>query len=233
MQESIMKKFISIILVLSLLAVFSVNAFAEREIVSFETLFESQLPTYLFDVTEFEAGGEYVVYVSTPRNQDHFQADGGAFEGVRGTIVRKDIVCNNAEIITIEEDENFNYIITFMPINEGEFSLEFTMRVFGFDIIGDDYRTILGDEWTYTFATEPLPVAPSSDPIYVPGVSGSSSTSADVSQTASNTENTSSEDLVTPIKEDSSVWVWVIVGIAAAAVCAVVVVVISKKKLVK
>ena len=59
-----MKKIISIILVLSLLAVLSVNAFAEREIVSFETLFESQLPTYLFDVTEFEAGGEYVVYVS-------------------------------------------------------------------------------------------------------------------------------------------------------------------------
>lgn len=224
-----MKKFISIILVLSLLAVFSVNAFAEREIVSFETLFESQLPTYLFDVTEFEAGGEYVVYVSTPRNQDHFEADGGAFEGVRGTLVRDGIVCNNAEIITIEEDENFNYIITFMPTAEGEFSLKFTMRVFGFDIIGDDYRHIEGDEWTYTFETEPFAVAPSSKPDFNPG---SSSTATTVSQATSNTENTSSYIQVNPDEEGPSVWIW-IVAAAVVVAGAVVAVIVWKKKLIK
>ena len=232
-----MKKFISIILVLSLLAVFSVNVFAEkREINSFETLFVGSLPTYLYDTTEFEAGKEYVIYVSTPRNQEHFEADGGAFEGVRGTIVREDILCANAEIITIEEDDNFNYIITFMPTNQGEFSIQFTMRVFGFDIIGDDYRTILGDEWTYTFVTDPMTVTPSSNPTYTPGATtNTSSNNNTASATTSNVQNTSSAtdvDVDNGEKSGPSIWIWVAVAVAVV-VCGVVVVVMSKKKLAK
>ena len=228
-----MKKIISVILVLSLLAVFSASVFAKRDINSFETLFENQLPTYMFDTTEFEAGEEYIVYVSTPINQELFEADGGAFQGVRGTIVRDDVVCTNAEIITIEEvdpnAEDYNYVITFMPTKEGEFSLEFTMRIFGFDIYGDDYRYIKGDEWVYTFATEPLAVAPSSKPDFNPDSSGATSSSA-VSETVS--DSTSSHVQVNPDEEGPSVWIWIVVA-AVVVAGAVVAVIVWKKKLIK
>ena len=233
-----MKKIISIILVISLLATLSVNVFAARDIDSFETLFQNQLPTYLFNDTEFEAGGEYILYVYAPSNQDdRFQADGGTFEGVIARIdkdgafdaSREEIVCNNAEIITIEEDENFNYIITFMPTNEGEFSFEFTMRIFGYDITkADDYRFISGDEWTYTFATEPFVAGPSTKPTFTPG-----SSTGTTSSVTSNVQNTSSVVDVNLDDTGVSVWVWVVVGLVAAAACAVVVIFISKKKLVK
>ena len=234
-----MKKFISVILVLSLLLAFAIPVFAdekENEKPTFENIFASVMPKYMFNNTEFEAGKYYTFFVSTPTNQDYFEADNGAFAGIRGVILEKDITPINADIVTIEEDEDFNYIITFYVREEGEFAFQINMRTFGYDIFMEDYRFIEGDDWVYTIKTDAITALPSSvadysyDPTVVaPPSKPNSSTDA----TVSFVESTSSVDA--PVDSEPgkvSVWVWVAIAVAVVG-CAAVAVIISKKKLVK
>ena len=234
-----MKKIISIMLVLSLLTVFAVTVFADEEeekVPTFETIFSSVLPTYMFNNTEYEAGKYYTLFISTPTNQDYFEADNGAFAGIRGAILQKDIIPINADIVDIEEDENFNYNITFFIREEGEFAFEIKMRTWGYDIFYGDYRFIEGNDWIYTIKTEAMTALPSSvaDYSYDPTVEHTSSkkTSSEASAVTSMPESTSS---VVPIDSEPgtvSVWVWIAIA-AGVVICAAVVVITSKKKFIK
>lgn len=244
-----MKKILSILLAISLMFTLAIPVFAtsEEEEMTFEKLFANCMPEYKVvtgedvpalseSVSEFEAKIRYVLYVTTPRSQEYFEADEGSFEGVRGTLVKKDIVAVNADIISIEEDSNFDYIITFSPQEEGEFSFTMVMRTFGFDITYDDYRTIKGEEWEYTITTENFTAAPSTNPIDYSSSDVTSSTSTGNDDTSSQNEsnNATSSAIKVDVEPDGnvSVWVWIVLGVAVVA-CVVIVLVLNKKKLVK
>ncbi len=234
-----MKKIISLILAISLLAVFAVPVFADEEsnkVPTFESIFASVMPRYMFNNAEFEAGKYYTLFVSTPTNQDYFEADNGAFAGIRGVILEKNITPINADIVTVEEDENFNYIITFYVREEGEFAFEIKMRTFGYDIFYEDYRYIEGDDWVYTIKTEPITALPSSvsDYSYDPSaVAPPSKPSSSTDSVVSFVDSTSSADTqVDNEPEKISVWVWVAIAVAVVG-CGAVVVIISRKKLIK
>lgn len=243
-----MKKILSVLIVISLMLTFTVTAFAdsEKEDMTFEKLFEKCMPEYKvitgndiidFDpvVTEFEAKIRYVLYVTTPRSQEYFETDEGSFEGVRGTLVEKDIVAVNADIISIEEDDNFDYRITFSPKEEGEFSFAMTMRTFGFDITNDHYRTIEGEDWEYAITTENFTAAPSQNPVdYSSSEVTSSETTGNDDTSSTGSNNATNSAIKVDVEPDGgiSVWVWVILGVAVVA-CVVIVLVLNKKKLIK
>ncbi len=243
-----MKKILSILIAISLMFVFAIPAFAdsEEEGYVFETLFADCMPEYKIvtgkdviefdpEVTEFEAKIRYVLYVTTPRSQEYFEADEGSFEGVRGTLVKKDIVAINADIISIEEDDNFDYRITFSPKEEGEFSFAMTMRTFGFDITNDYYRTIEGEDWEYAITTENFTATPSLNPIDYSSSDATSSkdtVSVDTNSTEPNDATSSVIDIDAEPDGGISVWVWIILGVAVVA-CVVIVLVLNRKKLIK
>ena len=237
-----MKKILSILIAISLMFVFAIPAFADSEEggYTFETLFADCMPEYKIvseeEITEFEAKIRYVLYVSTPRSQKPFEADGGSFEGVRGTLVKKDIVAINADIISIEENDNFDYLITFSPKEEGEFSFAMTMRTFGFDITNEYYRTIEGETWEYAFTTENFTATPSVNPIDYSSsdvTSSEGTKSDDTNSLAESNDATSSViDIDTEPDDGVSVWVWIILGVAVVA-CVVIVLVLNRKKLIK
>lgn len=227
-----MKKIVSVLMIVCLLFLATIPAFADTNNITFEKLFASELPQSLLGTFEYEAGEEYVLYVSTPRSQEPFEADGGSFEGVRGTIVKEDIIAVNANIISVEEDDDYDYLITFSPKEEGEFSLSMTMRTFGFDIIYDDYRTIEGDDWVYTIKTETYTALPSSKPVSSTDDVSSVDTQSNVD--VSNDSNATSSVINIDADDDSGVSFWVLIILAVAVVvCAVVVIVLNKKKLIK
>ena len=236
-----MKKILSVLLAIGLMFVFAIPAFADSEGgYTFETLFAECIPEYKIvseeEITEFEAKIRYVLYVSTPRSQQPFEADGGSFEGVRGTLVLKDIIATNADIVSIEEDDNFNYLITFAPKEEGEFSFTMTMRTFGYDIPKGYYRTIEGENWEYTFTTENFTATPSVNPIDYSSSNATSSAQTNSDATGSLSESNEATSSIIQIDTEPddgvSVWVWIILGVAVVA-CAVIVLVVNKKKLVK
>lgn len=229
-----MKKIISVILAVLLLLAFSVGAFAAEDKETFLTAFAHQMPTYLMPGTEFEAGKTYVLYVTAPRTSDEYDIEKGEFKAVRGVIIKKDIVCENVQIVSVKEDENYNFNITFIPTG-GEFSFDITMRTFGYDYLISEYRIVEDDDWVYTLST---------DKFTATGVADLSSADTSSNDTVSSLP-TSSATTSTDAKNDSSViqidadtdtkvsvWVWVAV-VAAIVVCVVVVIILNKKKLIK
>lgn len=228
-----MKKIISVILAVFLLMAFSVGAFADKDKDTFLTAFANQLPSCLMPNVEFEAGKTYVLYVTAPHTSNEYDIEKGEFKGLRGVILKEDIVCENVQIVSAEEDESYNFNITFIPTG-GEFSFDITMRSFGYDYLVGDYRIAEDDDWVYVFSTDKYTATGTVDLSSNDASSDSTVSSLPTSSsTTSGAEDTSS---VIQIDADTdnkaSVWIWIAVA-AAAVVCVVVVIVFNKKKLVK